>query len=281
VTRIDGSAIAAELRAATTDAVTALRERGITPRLAQVVPTEDEGTAWYVRSLTKAAERVGIESRVEQLTDPKPADVTARLDALSADPGVHGILCQTPLPAGIVLDEVGEHIAAAKDVDGASPASAGRLAAGLPTYAPATAEAVLHILRHEQVRLEGARAVVIGRSMVVGKPAALLLLGANATVTVCHSRTKDLAAVCAEADVLVAAIGRPRFVTAEYVKPGAVVIDVGTNPTDDGSLVGDVDHDAVADRAGAITPVPGGVGPVTTQLLLRHVALAASGQLGG
>jgi methylenetetrahydrofolate dehydrogenase (NADP+) / methenyltetrahydrofolate cyclohydrolase len=279
MTRIDGTAIAAELRAATTGAVAALRTRGITPRLAQVVPTEDEGTAWYVRSLTKAAERVGIESQVEQLTEPKPDDITARLDALSADPAVHGVLCQTPLPPGVVLDEVGQHIAVAKDVDGANPASAGRLAAGLPTYPPATAEAVLHILRHAQVRLEGARAVVVGRSMVVGKPAALLLLGANATVTICHSRTADLAAVCAGADVLVAAIGRPRFVTADFVKPGAVVIDVGTNPTADGSLVGDVDHDTVADRAGAITPVPGGVGPVTTQLLLRHVALAAGADL--
>jgi methylenetetrahydrofolate dehydrogenase (NADP+) / methenyltetrahydrofolate cyclohydrolase len=280
VTRIDGTAIAAELRAATTDAVAALRERGITPRLAQVVPTDDEGTAWYVRTLTKAAERVGIESQVEQLADPEPGDISARLAALSAEPAVHGILCQTPLPAGLSLDEVGEHIAPGKDVDGANPASAGRLAAGLPTYAPATAEAVLHILRHEQVRLEGARAVVIGRSMVVGKPTALLLLGAHATVTVCHSRTRDLAAVCAEADVLVAAIGRPRFVTADFVKPGAVVIDVGTNPTEDGSLVGDVDYGSVEATA-TITPVPGGVGPVTTQLLLRHVALAASGKLGG
>jgi methylenetetrahydrofolate dehydrogenase (NADP+) / methenyltetrahydrofolate cyclohydrolase len=280
VTRIDGTAIAARLRAASTEAVAALRARGVTPRLAQVVPTEDEGTAWYVRSLTKAAEKVGIESQVEQLTDPKPDDITARLAELSADPAVHGVLCQTPLPAGMVLDEVGQHIAVAKDVDGANPASAGRLAAGLPTYAPATAEAVLHILRHEQVRLEGARAVVIGRSMVVGKPAALLLLGANATVTICHSRTADLAAVCAQADVLVAAIGRPRFVTADFVKPGAVVIDVGTNPTEDGALVGDVDFDTVVERAAAITPVPGGVGPVTTQLLLRHVALAAGADLG-
>ena len=174
------------------------------------------------------------------------------------------------------LEAVGAHIAPAKDVDGANPTSLGLLAAGLPTYAPATAAAVLEILRREQVPLVGARAVVVGRSTVVGKPAALLLLAEHATVTVCHSRTTDLAAVCREADVLVAAVGRTHLIGADHIKPGAVVIDVGTNPTPDGGLAGDVDPDAAA-AASASTPVPGGVGPVTTALLMRQTLQAAGG----
>ncbi len=173
------------------------------------------------------------------------------------------------------LADLGGHIDPRKDIDGANPQSLGRLAAGLRTWAPATSAAVLELLRRQGVELGGARAVVVGRSTVVGKPAALLLLAESATVTVCHSRTKDLQAVCREADVLVAAVGRPKMIGAEFVKPGAIVIDVGTNPTPDGGLVGDVDYESVAPLAGAITPVPGGVGPVTTMLLLRHTVEAA------
>ncbi|MEU5694092.1 bifunctional 5,10-methylenetetrahydrofolate dehydrogenase/5,10-methenyltetrahydrofolate cyclohydrolase [Actinosynnema sp. NPDC020468] len=264
--------MAASITSGVTAALAAL---DFTPTLAVLVPTRDEATAWYVRSIERAARKVGIACRVVQLDDPTPAEVAARLDALSADPSVHGVICQTPLPAGVTLDEVGAHIDPRKDVDGANPASLGRLAAGLPTYPPATAAAVLEVLRHERVPLEGAHAVVVGRSTVVGKPAALLLLEENATVTVCHSRTADLAAVTSSADVLVVAVGRPGFVGAEHVKPGAFVVDVGTNPTPDGSLVGDVDHAAVAPVAGRLTPVPGGVGPVTTAMLLRHTANAA------
>jgi methylenetetrahydrofolate dehydrogenase (NADP+)/methenyltetrahydrofolate cyclohydrolase len=203
-----------------------------------------------------------------------PDVLTAVLDRLAADPTVHGIMVQTPLPAGLTAAEAGEHIPVAKDVDGMNPTSLGRLALGLPCFAPATAAAVLEILRRADVKLSGQRVVVIGRSAVVGKPAALLLLAEHATVTICHSRTADLAAVAHEADVVVAAVGRAKMVTAGYVRPGAVVIDVGTNVTDDG-LVGDVDGDAVAATAGALTPVPGGVGPVTTMLLLRHTVEAA------
>ena len=266
MTLIDGRAIAAAIA----DEVTAITAR-ITPTLAVVVPTDDEATAWYVRSIERVAAKVGITCRVDRVGGP---DLTGHLDALSADPGVHGIICQTPLPPGVTLDAVGAHIDPAKDVDGANPLSLGRLAAGLPTFSPATAAAVLEILRHERVPLAGARAVVVGRSTVVGKPAALLLLAENATVTVCHSRTIDLAAVCAEADVLVAAVGRAHLIGKQHVKPGAVVIDVGTNPTPDGGLAGDVDP-AVADHAALLTPVPGGVGPVTTMLLMRHTAQAA------
>ena len=273
---IDGRAIAATLRAENEAAAAALRARGTVPTLAIVVPTQDEATLWYVRSLTNAAKRVGVECRVEELSGPTGADVRRRLAELSDDPAVHGVMCQTPLPEGASLQEAGAYIAPDKDVDGAGPTSLGRLVAGLPTFAPATATAVMEILERSDVPLRGARAVVVGRSIVVGKPAALLLTAAHATVTVCHSRTVDLPAVCREADMLVVAIGRAKMVGADFVKPGAVVVDVGTNPTPDGGLAGDVDADALADIDGAVTPVPGGVGPVTTAVLLRNTVQAAA-----
>jgi methylenetetrahydrofolate dehydrogenase (NADP+) / methenyltetrahydrofolate cyclohydrolase len=202
-------------------------------------------------------------------------DIARRLAELSADPTVHGVVCQTPLPAGTTLSEVAGSIVAAKDVDGANPTSLGMVAAGVPgSFAPATAAAVLEILRSSGVVLSGRRAVVVGRSTVVGKPAALLLLAEHATVTVCHSRTSDLAAVCREADVLVAAVGSAGLVTGDMVGEGAVVIDVGTNRTDAG-LVGDVDFEAAKERAAAITPVPGGVGPMTRAMLLVNTLKAA------
>ncbi len=275
MTLIDGRAIAAAITTEVTATAARLREEGTVPTLAVLVPTDDDATAWYVRSIERAAKKVGVDCRVVQIEKPTGEDVTRELDKLSADPAVHGIICQTPLPEGVTLDDVGAHIAPRKDVDGANPVSLGRLAAGLPTYAPATAAAVLEILQREKVELTGAQVAVVGRSTVVGKPAALLLLGENATVTVCHSRTKDLAEVTKTADVLVVAVGRAHFVGADHVKPGAVVIDVGTNPTPEGGLVGDVDQAAVEEIAGSITPVPGGVGPVTTALLLQHTVTAA------
>ncbi|EME62665.1 bifunctional 5,10-methylenetetrahydrofolate dehydrogenase/5,10-methenyltetrahydrofolate cyclohydrolase [Amycolatopsis decaplanina] len=275
MTLIDGRAIAAAITAEVTETAAKLRESGTAPTLAVLVPTDDDATAWYVRSIERAAKKVGVDCRVVQLEKPTGEDVTRELDKLSADPSVHGIICQTPLPEGVTLDDVGAHIDPRKDVDGANPVSLGRLTAGLPTYAPATAAAVLEILKREQVALSGAQVAVVGRSTIVGKPAALLLLGEHATVTVCHSRTKDLAAVTKTADVLVVAVGRAHFIGADHVKPGAVVIDVGTNPTPEGGLVGDVDQAAVEEIAGSITPVPGGVGPVTTSLLLRHTVTAA------
>ncbi|GAA4214505.1 bifunctional 5,10-methylenetetrahydrofolate dehydrogenase/5,10-methenyltetrahydrofolate cyclohydrolase [Actinocatenispora rupis] len=269
---IDGRAIAAALRAELADRVAAAPVR---PCLAVVVPTDDEGTAWYVRQLRRTAERLGVECRV--IGPPVPAErLVAELTALSADPGVHGVLCQTPLPAGLTPVEVGLAIDVAKDVDGANPLSAGLLAAGAPAYAPATAAAVLAILRAEAVPLAGRHAVVVGRSTVVGRPAATLLLAQQATVTVCHSRTADLAEHTRRADVLVAAVGRAGLIGAAHVAPGAVVVDVGTNPTADGGLVGDVRTEEVAEVAAAITPVPGGVGPVTTAVLLSQVVAAAT-----
>jgi methylenetetrahydrofolate dehydrogenase (NADP+)/methenyltetrahydrofolate cyclohydrolase len=272
---IDGRAIAAAIKTEVTGTVEQLRAAGTTPTLAVVVPTDDEASAWYVRSIQRTAERVGIDCIVDQLHHPDATELAKHLDAHCADPAVHGVICQTPLPAGLLLEDIAGHIAPAKDVDGVNPTSLGRLATGMSTYPPATAAAVLEVLHHEQVTLTGARAVVVGRSTVVGKPAALLLLAENATVTVCHSHTADLPDVCAQADILVVAVGRPEMIDAAYIKPGAIVIDVGTNPTDDGGLVGDVKASTVADLDGAITPVPGGVGPITTMMLMRHTADAA------
>jgi methylenetetrahydrofolate dehydrogenase (NADP+)/methenyltetrahydrofolate cyclohydrolase len=270
---LDGRAIAATIRADVTERAQSLTAQGITPTLAIALPTDDESAAWYVRSLQRAADKVGIRCLVEK---PAAAEIAGTLDALSAAADVHGVMCQTPLPPDFTLAEVGAHIDVAKDVDGANPQSLGRLAAGVAdTFAPATAAAVLEILHAEQIPMSGRHAVVVGRSTVVGKPAALLLLAENATVTVCHSRTADLPAVTRGADILVAAGGRAEMIGADYVSPGTVVIDVGTNPTDDGGLVGDVDAAAVTDTVEALTPVPGGVGPVTTALLLRNVIVAA------
>ena len=222
-----------------------------------------------------------------QCAPPGAAQISDRLAELSGDPVVHGVVCQTPLPAGATLAQVGAAIPVTKDVDGANPASLGGLAAGLPdVFAPATAAAVLQILRHERIPLSGRRAVVVGRSTVVGKPAALLLLAEHATVTVAHSRTADLPAVCQEADILVAAAGRPKLIGPGHVRPGAVVIDVGTTPTespdgaDGGGLAGDVDAVAVTGIASVLTPVPGGVGPVTTAVLMQHTLAAAARAAG-
>jgi len=274
---IDGKAIAAAMNEQTARSAAQLRARGIIPVLAVVAATGEESAARYMRSIERAAARVGIECRIHRL--PLPASlpqVASKLGELSRDPAVHAVICQNPLPEGAALAAVGSSIAVRKDVDGANPESLGMLAVGLPdAFPPATAAAVLEILRHEHVSLDGRRAVVIGRSSVVGKPAALLLLAENATVTICHSRTRDLAEVCREADVLVVAVGQPQLVNARYVAPGAVVIDVGINPASSGGLVGDVDASAVAGVASAITPVPGGVGPVTTAQLMRHAIRAA------
>jgi methylenetetrahydrofolate dehydrogenase (NADP+) / methenyltetrahydrofolate cyclohydrolase len=280
-TVIDGRAIAAavnERTALVSERLRADAARPVAPTLALVVPTDDEGTAWYVRSIRRTGERVGVDCRVNTMVSASGDEIARRLAELSADPSVHGVVCQTPLPSGTTLAEVAGSIVAAKDVDGANPTSLGMLAAGVGgAFAPATAAAVMEILRATGVVVEGRQAVVVGRSTVVGKPAALLLLAEHATVTVCHSRTSDLVAVCREADILVAAVGWPGLIGASHVRPGAVVIDVGTNPTPDGELVGDVDAEAVGEVAAALTPVPGGVGPVTTAMLLQHTVRAASG----
>ncbi len=274
---IDGKAIAAEVRERVADGVVefSAAHDGRTPGLATVLVGDDPASHVYVSNKRKQTEAVGMRSIHHGLMAATPEDELLELVAeLNDDDTVDGILVQLPLPEQIDPDHVVAAIEPTKDVDGLSPISAGRLAQGHPGLVPCTPQGVIELLAHAEVELTGAEAVVLGRSVLVGKPLAALLLAANATVTVCHSRTRDLAAVCSRADVLVAAVGSPRLVTAEMVKPGATVIDVGTNRGDDG-LVGDVDFEAVAAVAGAITPVPGGVGPMTIAMLLANTLKAA------
>jgi methylenetetrahydrofolate dehydrogenase (NADP+) / methenyltetrahydrofolate cyclohydrolase len=277
---LPGNEAAAVLRGRAAELAAELAARGGVVRLAVVTATADESAARYARSLSRAAARSAFRCDVIDLgATAAPAQIVARLRELSADRGVHGIILQTPLPAGLRLAELAGEIDPAKDVDGANPVSLGRLMAGLPAYAPATAQAVLELLDHHRLPLPGQRAVVVGRSTVVGKPLAQLLLARDATVTICHSRTPDLPAVTREADVLVVAAGRPGLIGTGHVRPGAVVVDVGTNPTADGGLIGDVAAAGVAEVAGALSPVPGGVGPVTTAQLLLNTAVAAHAAL--
>lgn len=278
---LSGRELAAEIRGGTAAAAAELAAARRPPRVTVVTATDDEATAWYVRSIVTAAGKAGIACEVEDLgAGASAAAIEAQLSALSGDPTVDGIILQTPLPSGVRLAVLAGVIDPAKDVDGANPLSLGRLMTGLPAFAPATASAVLALLDHYQIPLAGRHTVVVGRSAVVGKPVAHLLLDRNATVTICHSRTRDLAAITRQAEVLVVAAGRVGLIGASHVAPGATVIDVGTNATTDGGLAGDVDA-SVAEVAGALTPVPGGVGPVTTALLLRHVTDAAAGRLAG
>jgi len=280
-----GRELAAAIRSETAARAAELTAAGRMPTLAVVTATEDDASAWYVRTLARAAAKAGIACDVTDLTPAEPdrpgsrdatvESIRVALIALSENPLIHGIALQTPLPGGARLAELAGLIDPDKDVDGANPVSLGRLMTGLPGFAPATAEAVLTLLDHYEVALGGRRAVVVGRSAVVGKPVAQLLIARDATVTVCHSRTVDLASVTVTAEVLVAAAGRAGLVGPGFVAPGAVVVDVGTNATEDGGLAGDVDP-AAAEVAGALSPVPGGVGPVTTALLLRHVVSAAA-----
>jgi methylenetetrahydrofolate dehydrogenase (NADP+) / methenyltetrahydrofolate cyclohydrolase len=275
---IDGRAVAARVRAEVKRDVDAhVAETGNRPGLATVLVGDDPASAIYVASKHKAAAEVGIEAFDHRLPADTSQDAVAALIAeLNADRSVSGILLQLPVPPPLDGPALTALIDPAKDVDGLTPVSAGLLAHGTPGLVPCTPAGVMELLRDTGVELSGARAVVVGRSILVGKPVAALLVMADATVTICHSRTRDLAEVCAQADVLVAAVGRARMVTAEFVKPGAAVIDVGMNRTDDG-LAGDVDFEPVSQVAGAITPVPGGVGPMTIAFLLRNTLTAARG----
>ncbi|ADB52006.1 bifunctional methylenetetrahydrofolate dehydrogenase/methenyltetrahydrofolate cyclohydrolase FolD [Conexibacter woesei] len=280
-TLIDGRAIAQQVRdqvAADVAAFTA--ETGVTPGLATLLVGDDPASAVYVANKRRACVAAGIADLHRHLpADVAQEQVVAHLQELNADPQVSGILLQLPVPAQLDATLLTGLIAPDKDVDGLTPISAGRLMQGAPGLRPCTPSGVIELLDRHDVPLEGAEAVVVGRSDLVGKPLIHLLLQRNATVTVCHSRTRDLAAVCARADVLVAAVGVPKLIGADAVKPGAAVIDVGINRTDDG-LVGDVDFDAVREVAGLLTPVPGGVGPMTIALLLSNTLAAARLQRG-
>jgi methylenetetrahydrofolate dehydrogenase (NADP+) / methenyltetrahydrofolate cyclohydrolase len=273
---IDGRAVAARVRAEVAEEVRAFQaEHGRVPGLATVLVGDDPASAVYVNSKHKSSAEVGIESFRHNLpAETSREDLLALVDELNADARVSGILCQLPLPGHLDPDEVTNRIVAEKDVDGLTIANAGRLALGMPGLRPCTPTGVMLLLEEAGAEPEGAQAVVVGRSNLFGKPMAQLLLAANATVTICHSRTRDLASVCRGADILIAAVGRPQMVKGDWVKPGALVIDVGMNRTDAG-LVGDVDFDAASEVASAITPVPGGVGPMTIACLLRNTLTAA------
>ena len=277
---LDGNALAKELRSGFAQRVAELKAQGVTPGLAVVLVGEDAASQVYVRNKVNACETAGMHSeKIVYPTDVDPAVVLARIAQLNADPKIHGILVQLPLPKHFDADQVLEAIAAEKDVDGFHAENVGALMQGQPRFIPCTPYGVMKLLEKAKVNLKGAEAVVIGRSNIVGKPMAMLLLHAGATVTVCHSQTRDLAFHTKRADVLVAAVGRPRFVTGEMVKPGAVVIDVGINRLQEGpeagKLCGDVDYDSVIKVAAQVTPVPGGVGPMTITMLLANTLESA------
>jgi methylenetetrahydrofolate dehydrogenase (NADP+) / methenyltetrahydrofolate cyclohydrolase len=276
---IDGRAIAQQVRDEVRAGVAAWTSAGHEPPgLATVLVGDDPASAVYVGGKQKASAEVGIRGFDHRLAqDASHEQVAELLAQLNADPAVSGILLQLPTPPQVDGGALSETIAPAKDVDGLTPISAGLLAKGRPGLRPCTPQGIMELLRRHDVRLEGAEAVVVGRSDLVGKPIAALLLAANATVTTCHSRTRDLAAVCRRADVLVAAVGKPGLVRGEWVREGAVVIDVGTNRTHAG-LVGDVEFEPAKERARLITPVPGGVGPMTIAMLLRNTLAAARAQ---
>ena len=273
---IDGNALSKQLRASVAERAAALRARGVTPGLAVVLVGDSAASQVYVRNKVKACQENGITSVLEKydasLTE---AELLARVDALNNNPNIHGILVQLPLPSHIDAQKVIEAIAPAKDVDGFHIASAGALMVGQPGFWPCTPYGCMKMLESIPYDLRGKHAVVIGRSNIVGKPMALMLLQKNATVTICHSATPDLKAMTLQADVIVAAVGKQNVVTADMVKPGAVVIDVGMNRNADGKLCGDVDFESVKSVAGYITPVPGGVGPMTITMLLVNTLEAA------
>ena len=278
---IDGTAIAATVRGEVAKAAAALRGKNIAPCLAVVLVGDDPASAVYVKSKTKFAREANIDVRDHKLpATTSQAELMALVKSLNEDPAVDGILVQMPLPKGLDSDAVIRSIDPTKDVDGLHPLSLGYLAQGRPTFVSCTPKGCMRLLREVNCDPAGLRAVVMGRSVLVGKPMAMLLQNANATVTMCHSKTRDLADEVRRADIVVAAIGRPEMVKGDWIKDGAVVLDVGINRTPDGKLVGDVEFTAAAQRARAITPVPRGVGPMTIACLLENTVEAAQRRRG-
>jgi methylenetetrahydrofolate dehydrogenase (NADP+) / methenyltetrahydrofolate cyclohydrolase len=273
---LDGAAMAAEIFGGLAARVRALAAQGVRPGLATVLVGDNPASRVYVRNKVRACERVGAHGVVKELgADAAEAEIAATLGALNSDPAIHGIIVQLPLPRAVSTQRIVQSIAIEKDVDGLNWSNLGALVDGHVQLAPCTPLGVMVMLEKAGQRVDGRHAVVIGRSMLVGKPLALMLIAAGATVTVCNSKTPDLGAHTRRADILVAAAGRARLVTADMVQPGAVVIDVGINRLADGTLVGDVDYAAVAQKASAITPVPGGVGRMTVAMLVSNTVLAA------
>jgi methylenetetrahydrofolate dehydrogenase (NADP+)/methenyltetrahydrofolate cyclohydrolase len=281
-TIIDGKAIAADIAREVRASTDELGRRGLRrPGLAVVMVGDNPASAVYVRNKRRACEQAGIVSVAHDLpATTTTKELLALIDRLNADPAIDGILVQLPLPAQIRADAVIERIEPSKDVDGFHPYNIGRLTQGTPLLRPCTPYGVILLLQRSGISLEGRDAVIVGRSNIVGRPMALELLMRSATVTVCHSRTKDLPACVGAADLLVAAIGKPEFVRGEWIRPGAVVVDVGINRLDDGRLVGDVQFDTARERAGHITPVPGGVGPMTIAVLMKNTLEASTRRQG-
>ena len=273
---IDGVALSQKLRTEAASRVQALKARGVTPGLAVILVGDNAASQVYVRNKVKGCHDIGMHSVLEQYAaDMTEAELLGRIAALNSDPAIHGILVQLPVPKHIDANKVIEAISPAKDVDGFHMASAGALMTGMPGFWPCTPYGCMKMLESINYELKGKHAVVIGRSNIVGKPMALMLLQKNATVTICHSATKDLKSMTLQADVIVAAVGKRNVLTADMVKPGAVVLDVGMNRNDAGKLCGDVDFEGVRQVAGHITPVPGGVGPMTITMLLINTLEAA------
>ena len=273
---LDGKAIAQKVRSEVRDEVSALTRQGIQPGLAVIIVGDDPASQVYVRNKGRACHEVGISVFDHHLpAQTTEQELSALIEQLNQDPRVHGMLLQLPIPAALPAGEILDRIDPMKDVDGLLAENVGRLWLGRPRFVPCTPLGVMRILAEAGTRLSGARAVVIGRSILVGRPMAALLLGADATVTICHSKSRDVAERVAEADVVVAAIGKPEAIAGRWIKPGATVIDVGINRLADGRLVGDVEFSVAAERAAAITPVPGGVGPLTIAMLLHNTVLAA------
>lgn len=278
---LSGKEFAARIKEDAARGITELKEADVLPRLAVIIVGSDPASEVYVRNKQRTCEELGIRSdHIALPAETSKEELLACIEELNVDPEVHGILVQLPLPAQIAEDEeeILSHIDPRKDVDGFHPVNVGHLVLGAPGLRPCTPAGCIRMLDYAGIPIEGAHAVIIGRSNIVGKPMAHLLLERNATVTICHSRTQNLAAIARTADILVAAVGRPRFVTADMVKEGATVIDVGINRIAPKQLVGDVDFDAAAAVAGAITPVPGGVGLLTVAMLMENVVQAAKAQ---
>lgn len=277
---IDGKLVAEKTRAAAADVVARVKAMGVEPGLAVILVGDDPASHSYVRMKERDCAEVGIRSfDFRRSTETTQEDLNALIDSCNEDPAIHGILVQMPLPRHLNAEEAVMRIDPAKDVDGFHPVSLGKLVRGIPAARACTPWGVMAMLDHYGIDPSGKHAVVIGRSTIVGKPMALMLLERDATVTVCHSKTHDLPALCRAADIVVAAVGRPGMVTADYVKPGAVVVDVGINQTDAG-MVGDVDFASVEPIASWITPVPGGVGPMTRAMLVLNTAQAAAHSVG-
>ena len=280
-TRIDGKAVAAKIRAQVAQDVEALKARGICPGMAVVLVGDDPASKIYVNNKKKACAETGIYSEEHLLpAETTQEELLALIEKLNADEKIHGILVQSPLPKHLDEKHVVEHIDPRKDVDAFHAYNVGKIMIGDFTFLPCTPAGVIELIRSTGVPIEGKNCVVVGRSNIVGKPMAMLLLHNNGTVTICHSRTKNLAEICRGADILVAAVGKPKFITADMVKPGAVVIDVGMDRDENGKLCGDVDFDAVEPIASYVTPVPGGVGPMTIAMLMKNAVRAAEIQCG-